>query len=142
MVRRCHGVLALRERQGACHDLCILAGASMRVEPQWQCTNCHTYNHHSQTYCLYCYELAPAAHTITPAKFGPDLTIEPPSGFEAFGVIDYGYTPNGKAALRGEFGELAKVATACHHGKTTPTFDEYRRLVWARRKDDSSINRG
>lgn len=78
MVRRCHGVLALRERQGACHDLRILAGASMRVEPQWQCTNCRTYNQHSQTYCPYCYELAPAAHTITPAKFGPDLTIGPP----------------------------------------------------------------
>ena len=112
MVRRNHWALALREWQGASNDLCILAGASMRIEPHWQCTNCRTHNHYSQTYCPECYELAPAAHTITPAKFGPDTTIEP------FGRI--------------EFATAAQPAN-CR---------EYKRLVWARRKDDSSIDRG
>lgn len=112
------------------------------VEPQWQCTNCRTYNHHSQTYCPYCYELAPSAHNITPAKFGPDLTIGP-FGTARATTLDYADTPSGKAALRGEYGNLVgnTIVTACH-GKTAPTFDEYKRLVWARRKNDPSINRG
>ena len=61
------------------------------VEPQWQCTNCRAYNHHSQTYCPYCYELAPVAHTIAPAKFGPHSSFEAPT----VTAIEWSYGPDG-----------------------------------------------